>query len=301
MSLKSVFAGLSIVLVCSIHFPSTAQYSDSSFTAFNKKRFKRLTITSGAGYVGGMLVLADIWYANQASGQFTFYDDNKEWRGKDKCGHLFTSFHISSAAVRLLKWTGSSKKKSILYGGFVGAALTIPIEFFDGISTEYGASWGDAVADLSGSILVTSQYLLWDEIRIMPKFSYHETGYALMRPNTLGGSPPERFIKDYNGQTYWLSFNIASLAHLQKFPKWLNLSVGYSAKEMLYATPNENIDHGYHSYAQGFLSLDIDFNRIKTKHAGLRALFRGLNLLHMPLPALEYNGRNGFHFHPIYF
>jgi len=277
-----------------------AQTSDSSHT-FNKRRFTFLATTSGVTYTAGMGTLASIWYTDQLNNQFVFFDDNAEWRQLDKAGHLFTSFHVSAAAVRLLKWTGSSKKKSIIYGGLTGAALTIPIEFFDGFSKDYGASWGDIVADLSGSLLVTSQYLLWDEIRITPKFSYHETGYANMRPNTLGATTMERFIKDYNGQTYWLSFNIASLAHLQRFPKWLNVSIGYSAKEMLYAMPNENNAHGYHSYAQGFLSLDVDFNRIHTKHAALRALFRGLNLLHMPFPALEYNGRNGFQFHPLYF
>ncbi len=122
-----------------------------------------------------------------------------------------------------------------------------------------------------------------------------------MRPNTLGATTMERFLKDYNGQTYWLSFNIASLAHLEKFPKWLNVSIGYGAEEMLYALPSQNSDNGYHSYARGMLSLDVDFNRIKTKHAFLRGLFRGLNMLHVPFPALEYNGRNGFQFHPLYF
>jgi uncharacterized protein YfiM (DUF2279 family) len=291
---------VSVILLFTTVIQLQGQSLDSTHQ-FNKKRFTLLATSSGVGYTGGMVGLGSIWYTDQLSNQFTFFNDNAEWMLMDKGGHFFSSFHVSAAAVRLLKWTGSSKKKSILFGGFAGLAMTLPVEFFDGFSKDYGASWGDALADLSGSVIVTSQYLLWDEIRIMPKFSYHETSYANMRPNTLGATPLQRFIKDYNGQTYWLSFNIASLAHLQQFPKWLNVSIGYSAKEMLYAMPNENNNNGYHSYAQGFLSLDIDFNRIHTKHAALRALFRGLNLLHMPLPALEYNGRNGFHFHPLYF
>lgn len=289
-----------MILFLTVTTALQAQTIDTTHT-FNKKRFTFLATSSGVTYTGGMALLGSIWYKDQLSSEFKFFDDNSEWRGIDKVGHMYTSFHVSNAAVRVLKWTGTSRKKSILYGGFTGAALMIPIEILDGFSDEYGASWGDLTANTAGSVLVVTQHLLWDEIRITPKFSYHETSYAPMRPNTLGGSTMERFIKDYNGQTYWLSFNIASLAHLDRFPKWLNVSVGYGAREMLYALPSENSDNGYRSYARGLLSLDIDFNRIKTKHSFLRGLFRGLNMLHVPFPALEYNERNGFQFHPLYF
>ncbi|MBC7486914.1 MAG: DUF2279 domain-containing protein [Cytophagaceae bacterium] len=277
-----------------------AQSTDSTNT-FKPKRFTALATTAGVTYTGSLVLLGSIWYTDQLSTNFKFFNDDAEWKGMDKLGHLYTSFHVSNAAVRVLKWTGSSRKKSILFGGFTGTVLMLPIEVLDGFSNDYGFSWGDVTANTSGSILAVTQHLLWDEIRITPKFSYHETGYADMRPNALGATTMQRFIKDYNGQTYWLSFNIASLAHLKRFPKWLNVSAGYSAEEMLYALHSENSDNGYHSYAKGLLSLDIDFNRIKTKHAFLRGLFRGLNMLHIPFPALEYNGRNGFQFHPLYF
>jgi uncharacterized protein YfiM (DUF2279 family) len=292
---------MGLLLFLTTCFSTLHAQSGDSLTTFNKKRFTFLATTSGVTYTGGLVLLGTIWYTDQLSSEFKFFNDNSEWRGLDKMGHVYTSFHVSHAAVRVLKWTGCSRKKSILFGGFTGAVLTIPIEVLDGFSNEYGASWGDLAANTSGSVLVVAQHLLWDEIRITPKFSYHETSYAPMRPNILGGSTMERFIKDYNGQTYWLSFNIASLAHLERFPKWLNVSVGYGAREMLYALPSENSDNGYRSYARGLLSLDIDFNRIKTKHSFLRGLFRGLNMLHVPFPALEYNGRNGFQFHPLYF
>lgn len=290
---------MAFVLLCLCSSMVHGQTLDSA--TFNSKRFTLLTASSGIAYTTGMTVLGSVWYKEQLSSEFKFFNDNAEWNGIDKIGHMYTSFHISNAAVRMLKWTGTSRKKSILFGGFTGAALMIPIEVLDGFSDEYGASWGDFTANTAGSILVVGQHLLWDEIRITPKFSYHETGYANVRPNTLGGTTMERFIKDYNGQTYWLSFNIASLAKLKRFPQWLNVSVGYGAREMLYALPAHNNENGYHSYRRCLLSLDIDFNRIKTKHSFLRALFRGLNMLHVPLPALEYNERNGFKFHPIYF
>jgi hypothetical protein len=44
--------------------------------------------------------------------------------------------------------------------------------------------------------------------RITPKFSFHTTQYAQYRPNVLGSSLAEQILKDYNGQTYWLSVNL---------------------------------------------------------------------------------------------
>lgn len=288
-----------IALALLILLPPILKASDS--TAYNKKRFTALVTTTGTLYTVGMLGLGQVWYKEQLTNSFTFFNDNGEWNYMDKMGHFYTSFLISDMSVHMLKWSGCSHKKSIWYGGLTGAALMLPIEVFDGFSAEYGASWGDLTANTLGSAAVISQYLLWDEIRIMPKFSYHHSQYAELRPNTLGSTPTEQLIKDYNGQTYWLSFNIASLTHSQKIPKWFNLSLGYGANGMIYAEPSENIANGYTSYSQVFLGLDIDLTRIKTKSKFLKTVFYGLNYIRLPLPALEYNGEQGFIFHPLYF
>jgi hypothetical protein len=85
--------------------------------------------------------------------------------------------------------------------------LTI-VEVFDGFSAEWGASTGDLIANATGTALYVSQELLWKEQRITPKFSFHSTKYAALRPDVLGSSLPEKNSKDYNGQTYWLSINL---------------------------------------------------------------------------------------------
>jgi hypothetical protein len=62
--------------------------------------------------------------------------------------------------------------------------------------------------------------------RITPKFSFHTTQYAQYRPNVLGSSLAEQMLKDYNGQTYWLSIYTPSIK-AQK-PKWLNYGSGWN-------------------------------------------------------------------------
>jgi hypothetical protein len=82
--------------------------------------------------------------------------------------------------------------------------------------------------------------LLWKEQRITPKFSFHTTQYAQYRPNVLGSSLAEQMLKDYNGQTYWLSVNLHSFYKGSKIPKWLNLAIGYGANGMLTGNGENN-------------------------------------------------------------
>ena len=78
--------------------------------------------------------------------------------------------------------------------------------------------------------------MLWAEQRIQVKVSYHPTGYADARPD-LFGDKYTKYLKDYNGHTGWLSFRVHSFLpdskFKQKYPRWLNLAVGYGANGLL--------------------------------------------------------------------
>ena len=50
-------------------------------------------------------------------------------------------------------------------------------------------------------------------------------------------------LKDYNGQTYWLSANLKSFFKKSNVPTWLNISVGYGAEGMFGATENIWMDN----------------------------------------------------------
>ncbi|NJM25882.1 MAG: DUF2279 domain-containing protein, partial [Bacteroidia bacterium] len=110
--------------------------------------------------------------------------------------------------------------------------MLVPVEIFDGFSDAYGASAGDLIADAAGPLLYLGQKALWQEVRIHPKFSFHQTRYAPMRPDLLGDNLTSEVLKDYNGQTYWLSVDVDKFI---QFPRWLNIAVGYGAEEMITA------------------------------------------------------------------
>ncbi|MEI2711500.1 MAG: hypothetical protein V9E96_21190 [Chitinophagaceae bacterium] len=96
---------------------------------------------------------------------------------------------------------------------------------------------------LLGSGLLISQELLWDEQRVDLKFSFHKKTYnePVLKERTdsiFGKNLLSRMLKDYNGQTYWLSANLKSFFPKSNLPAWLNVAVGYGAEGLLDADEN---------------------------------------------------------------
>ena len=252
--------------------------------------------TSGAVTAGSLIYLNQLWYKPYASGNFHFFNDDDEWLQMDKVGHGFTTYDIGRLMMQTMQWAGFTKKQSIFIGGGSGFAYMTAIELMDGFSTGWGFSWGDMTANFGGSALAISQQYFWNEQRISLKYSFHQTSYPAYRPNLLGSNLSEQIVKDYNGQTYWLSVNIASfLAKETKFPRWINVALGYGAEGMISGSNNYVVVSsngqitGNDRYRKCFLSLDVDFTKIKTKSSFLRGVFSAINCLKIPFPAIEFN------------
>ena len=247
--------------------------------------------------------LNQLWYKDYPKSDFHFINDNNQWLQMDKLGHLYSTSHLGRVGAEMLQWSGASKKEQLIYGSTLGLGFLTVVEVFDGFSQEWGASSGDIIANVSGTALYVSQELLWKEQRITPKFSFHQTKFASQRPETLGASLNEQILKDYNDQTYWLSFNIQSFTKDSFTPKWLNLAFGYSGEGMLYGNDAEAIENGIiqNPYRQFYLSLDVDLTKIETKSHFLKSLFSVFNTLKIPAPTLQYDDFNGVKAHFIYF
>ncbi|MCC9137443.1 DUF2279 domain-containing protein [Pontibacter silvestris] len=299
----SIFILFNLILTLSAK--ATIVEPDSSLTTapdINNKRLILLGTGFTAGYAAMLISLDKAWYKENERTSFHFFNDNKEWMQMDKAGHLWTSFHESRAGIDLLRWAGIPDKKAVIYGGLLGLVMQTPVEIFDGYQSEYGASWGDQLANTVGSASVIVQELTWNEIRIMPKFSGHTTRYAAERPNVLGNNLSERLLKDYNGQTYWLSVNVSAfLKEESKYPKWLNIAMGYGADEIVYNHEAANIAQGFKAHRQYYLSPDLNLMHFKGKNKLLKTALYVLSILKLPAPTLEYNNKDGFKTHLLYF
>lgn len=294
-NLKNVCFLLSLVF-----FSGKAQNDTSFFTksdTLNKARLRGVYITEAALAGITLVGLNELWYADYERSKFHFINDNGDWMQMDKMGHALTAYHVGKLGMSALDWAGASRKSQLLYGGTLGFAFLTAVEILDGHSAEWGASGGDIFANAAGAGLLIGQELLWEEQRFLLKYSFHRTDYASQRPNTLGAGLSEEMLKDYNGQTYWISANIWSFAKESKFPKWLNIAFGYGAEGMIYS--KESLNEA--PYRQFYASLDVDLTKIKTKSPFLKTLFNTLNFIKIPAPALEFTSTGKIKTHLIYF
>ena len=289
---------LLLFLVTCLPLLASAQMQDTLQTkSINNKRLRILTIGSGIAYSTTIVGLSELWYKNSDRQAFHFFNDNSEWKQMDKFGHFYSAFYAGYGTSSALQWCGIKQRKSVFIGALTGFLIMMPIEILDGFTNTYGASGGDLLANAAGSSFFLIQSLLWDDVRIYPKFSFHRTGYAPLRPNELGDNLPSEILKDYNGQTYWLSFDMDKFTH---FPKWLNLAVGYGAQGMVYARDNQNNLNNYDPYRQYYLSIDFDLSAIKTKSKAIKRLLSIASMIKIPAPAIELS-RKGMQFHAFYF
>jgi len=265
-----------------------------------KKRIKTIAVVNSSIYGVSLIGLNALWYSNSEQTSFHFFNDNKQWSQIDKAGHLYTAFHISRLSGDLYAWAGLNNKKVAFWGAFTGFMFQTPIEILDGFSPEFGASWGDLIANTLGSGAYYVQQRFHGKIGIMPKFSFSRSPYASVRPNTLGSNALEELLKDYNGQTYWLSISPSYYLKNTKFPKWLNVAVGYGADEIIFGSPDENRANGFESRRQLYLSLDLNLREIKTRYKVLNKVLNVFDAIKIPAPALRLE-EGGLKFLPIYF
>ncbi len=271
----------------------------------------RVTIASvGAVAITGtsLIMLNELWYKNYPRTNFQTFNDWGEWEGVDKVGHGYSSYYVGVIGYNSMKWSGIKKPKALAFGATWGLVYLTGMEILDGHSAQWGFSWGDMMANTLGTGLFLGQEMAWNEQRIVPKFSWHSTEFPAIRSEIMGESWHQQIIKDYNGQTYWISANVSSFLgnKTRKFPKWISVSLGYGANGMIGGHENPTFDKEGNlypvldRYSQYYFSLDIDLHRIETQSKLMNAVLTGLSFLKFPFPAIEYN-KNGFQFHPIYF
>jgi hypothetical protein len=301
---------LTVILLSTVLYGKTQQ-ADTLFTVervghINKARLTGLVIGGSLAYAGTMFGLYQMWYKDYPQTSFHFINDNKEWLQVDKSGHAATAYNISRIGYESFRWAGLEKRKSAWYGGSVGFLYLTVIEILDGFSADWGASGGDLIANTIGSAAYISQQLCWDEQRIQVKWSAHQTSYAHYRPDQMGNTFAERMIKDYNGQTYWLSGNIhAFLRKESRFPKWINIAVGYGAEGMTGGNSNPSEIEGvplpyFERYRQFYIAPDIDLSRINTNSETLNFCLKYLSIFKFPMPTVEFS-KKGVKVHPLYF
>lgn len=279
---------------------SALSFSQHSFFTASSDISKGRVIGTSAGigsfWSGSMIGLSQVWYSEVNKEPWHTFDDSRNWLQMDKAGHFYISHKITQFCRDKYVWSGVDNAKSTWIGAGISIGYQTTFEFFDAYSAEWGFSWSDVAANTLGTVSYSAQSLIWEEERIIPKFSYSPTDYAAIRPAVLGSNFAESLLKDYNGQTYWLSFSPATFFKNSKVPKWACISIGYSVDGKLKGDAETYTDLAtgttYQSQREFLLSLDIDFSRLPIKRPWLKAVVKQLNYVKIPFPALRLSNGN---------
>lgn len=284
---------------------SISGWSQQDTTAQKLPFAKRQMIAgcvTGIAAASSYLALGTLWYADYPKSGFHFFNDNGEWMMMDKVGHVMTSYYLGSAGYEVMHWCGMKERSSLIAGGGLGFIFLTGVELFDAHSKEWGFSLGDEIANLGGTFLFVGQQILWNEQRLKLKFSFSPSPYAKFRPDVLGENRMQQILKDYNGQTYWMSANVSSFfPKYNKIPKWLNVAVGLGAQGMTGGRDNGIYENDFNRYRQFYFSFDVDLSKIKTKNRSLNAFKNIFNFIKIPFPTVEYSVNKAWFLHPVFF
>ncbi len=300
-----------LLLFCALVYSAKLVHGQSFFEkpdTLNKKRVIGITTGGAIAWGGTISALGFVWYDDFEKAPFHFFDDSREWNQMDKFGHLYISHHTASFISSAYQWAGVSKKNAAIIGSAYSFGYMTTFELLDAYNAKWGFSWSDIGFNALGVGTFFVQDYFLDQRYVHFKFSSHQSGLAQYRPNVLGSDYPSRLLKDYNGQTYWASFNPFEWFTTEPLvPKWLNFSVGYSTNNQLYGDGSVAVlvnDDGstttFSPYRQLFFSLDVNWQAIETDSKFLRLVFKGLNKVKLPFPAVEIS-QGGIQFLPFYF
>ncbi|MEM8582806.1 MAG: DUF2279 domain-containing protein [Bacteroidota bacterium] len=277
-----------------------------SDTLSSSRFWTALGIGSGL-YLGSTYALYQTWYKEFDRGPFRTFNDWPEWLQMDKAGHFFSAYFQSRYSYYGARWTGMSRSGSRWAAIGVSTIIQSTIEVFDGFSPQWGFSWSDIAANSLGTGFFIAQDLLWQEQRIVVKVGNNlrdhpdwpissngvQSNLGDISRERFGEYPFERFLKDYNNQSLWLSANLRSFLPQSGIPQWLNLAVGYGAENVYGALGNNWTAEGQsfkfpgERYRQWFISPDIYLSRIPTKKRWVRLVLGLLDIIKVPAPTLE--------------
>jgi len=281
--MRRIFVSVSLFLA----LYANAQGADSLHV---RKVVTHTTLSSSAA--GSIVALNQVWYAPYATGKFHFFNDSEQWMQMDKFGHAFTGYLITNELNRVHHWAAGKRQPWV--GAIYAISYLSALEIMDGFSSGWGFSGSDMLANGVGVGLAFSQDHFFNRQVILPKFSFSRSSYAVVRSEILGNTYAEQLLKDYNGQTYWVSLPISTFLNLPKRLTWICISLGYGCDAKLVGS--QNAWNGFNARRQVYLSLDIDCSSLAPRHPKLNKVLTHLNLIKVPFPSLEFSSdKTRFH------
>lgn len=287
--------------------------SSVSMTTREDRKYLKKWMASGIHVAAGTISLFRLskkWYQDFPSKRFYTVNDMNHWRMMDKCGHAWSAYTLSRLSASVWRQTGIEDRRAVYCAGMAAMGYQTVIEIMDGFAKEWGFSWGDMGADLVGVLAYMLQEFHFNKQIVSFKFmSFKKANYAAdihdRTEELFGNNFTNQVLSDYNIQTYWASINIQAVLGNSKIPPWLNIGIGYGARQMLGESSNKWSDKNslqfdrsdIPRYSRLLVSPDIDFTRIHSNSKILRKLFYVANAIKIPAPGIEFDTRGNMKFY----
>ncbi|MDR0926213.1 MAG: YfiM family protein [Ignavibacteria bacterium] len=283
-------------------YADTRRYSLAGGLPQAETKIKPLTAAIFAGTYTGIFILQHqlqmktIW--KEHSSKFRIIDDGPQDLWIDKMGHLYGAYTAGYFLREALVASGFSWNASNNIGAALGVAYSTYVEIWDGFGEHWGFSPTDWAADLAGGIFFVAQNYVPALQNISPKFMYipsEWTGYTSRIPHDM-------FNDDYSSQFFFYSINVYNLLPekwKEYYPPWLEISVGYTVRNLLENNAPErqdlepcseciSIEKGFWGSPRFVIALDYNMAKLLPDGCNTWNWFKqSLNLLKFPSPALE--------------
>jgi uncharacterized protein YfiM (DUF2279 family) len=283
-----------VLFLFTIHFNTIFSQSDTNYQVK-----KTIVVSSQAiSYLGFTYEMSQHFFTTTPMSAFHLKQDWKTWRGLDKVFHSYGSYQLSSLFYQMNRWAGFSKKRALNLAFIESTIFSTTKEYCDGRIEVGGWSWYDMGMNFAGNSLFYLQEKFLDKQLFQMKYSYNNSGLQHYNPNVLGASWKTFWLRDYNGQTFWISTSLGNMnLTTNKWLKPLAICFGYGGNNLIWEFSNKQIN--LERYSQFYLGLDIDLTQIKSKYQLINTALFLFNRLRIPLPCIEYNSLGQFSFHPF--
>jgi len=241
---------------------------------------KPLTTLYVCGTYLATLVALHVYQENTiwtAKSSFRIRDNFDESLSANYGGHMIAAYFISYVSEEALLASGVSTSLSPIYGALMGLAYQVYVEVLDGYGADYALSPYEMYSNITGAVYYLASHYSPFLQNFVPKFNYYPSTWFGDLPKAGSKTP----IDDYSAWNFWICVNVPHLLsdnYSSIWPKWLDLDVGYSARNL-----------GYPDRSR-LVTFSLDYNLIELLPDGSPTwnwIKRTLNFFKFPSPTWE--------------
>jgi hypothetical protein len=215
------------------------------------------------------------WKHEKQTVAFHFSNDPPYALHNDKFGHAFYTGFATSLAKEAYILAGMDRKTAVWISASAAFLAQTLVEVEDGVrdaGPHTGFSPGDEIANVLGASLeIGKEYVPYlrnfdFKLGFYPSDSYYEDAY-------------ESILDDNESRYYWMSYNLSDAIEADWYPKWLNVGIGHSVKDI--SQPWQP------RFTEVFVGFDLNLRGLPIEGKAWTVIAEILSHFRIPFPALQ--------------